>query len=639
MTVEEEAPNGCGAGFPGGLVSLRSKNQPLPPDPVAAGRSVVARKLRTLFPNPVQRVLFVAAPQVGLHQFDNDLARRSRYFCYPPYGLGKLATYVMERGYDVEIVDLNYETLAEAKLRADEFDIVSYWRARLEQAILTYQPDIIGVSCMFTMGYANAMTLVDLVKGYAPNIPVILGGVHMTNARDTTLKDNVKIDLICTYEAEHAFPDMLDFVNGRADESSLTQLATMIDGEVSYITARATPTAEDMDRLPSYLGLPIEKYGQAGEIGNYRFWYSRPTVVSNVLSNRGCRAHCSFCSVSNFNGKKVRSRSIASVLEEIEFLTKRYGVNHISWLDDDLLFNAERAVELFESIIERQLNITWDASNGLIASACTAELMDAAARSGMIGMHVGVESGNPAILKMIRKPSGVKHFLKLGALMDQYPQVFTRGYLIIGFPNETLEMVLDTVRLAHDMKLDWYSIATLTPLPNTDIFDLMVDMEIIQKDKMDWKNNYYSPSHGKMQLREDSERVKARNFENFFEQNLQLVPEKEVMDDLWFLVDYKINYERILTQEDPRRLRKIRALLTDVADRSTRKNPLVNLFLGIVEAKQGNFAEASRRRALSEEFLRGSVYWQKRFEVLDLHSLMREIERPRTIVGPDSLRS
>ena len=72
-------------------------------------------------------------------------------------------------------------------------------------------------------------------------------------------------------------------------------------------------------------------------------------------------------------------------------LKENYGINHITWLDDDLLFDRDRTLNLFNEIIRNNLNVTRDASNGLIASAAVVqpELIDAAEKSGCIGAYFG----------------------------------------------------------------------------------------------------------------------------------------------------------------------------------------------------------------------------------------------------------
>ena len=77
------------------------------------------------------------------------------------------------------------------------------------------------------------------------------------------------------------------------------------------------------------------------------------------------------------------------------------------WLDDDLLRDHTRAIGLFNEIVRRGLTITWDATNGVIAASCTDEVIDAAAKSGCIALNIGMESGNPDILRKIVKPGTV----------------------------------------------------------------------------------------------------------------------------------------------------------------------------------------------------------------------------------------
>ena len=52
------------------------------------------------------------------------------------------------------------------------------------------------------------------------------------------------------------------------------------------------------------------------------------------------------------------------------------------WLDDDLLYNTGRTIELFNEMVKQNVEITWDASNGVIAASVTDEIMSAAQRVG-----------------------------------------------------------------------------------------------------------------------------------------------------------------------------------------------------------------------------------------------------------------
>jgi hypothetical protein len=101
-----------------------------------------------------------------------------------------------------------------------------------------------------------------------------------------------------------------------------------------------------------------------------------------------------------------------------------------------------------------------------------------------------------------------------------------------------------------------------------------------------------------------------------------VVPSKNELNELWFLVDYLINYQRLLEMDKSTKLQKMKRFLTDVSDRMTIGNPVSNLFLGIVETKLGSHTEGSRRKLLAKEYMNESKYWQTRFDSLNLTELL-----------------
>ena len=587
-------------------------------------------KIHTIFNKPCKRVLLINPPHFPDELLDVKIVKNSRYYNYPPYGLGLLGRNLISRGYGYDHLDLNLELLSFIHSEENEEVIPSrakeIWKEKIDDKIKKLQPDLIGISCMFTMSHGRVVDIADYIKLTYPRLPIIAGGVHVSNAPDLVLKEATGVDFISLFESDLSFCDLLDYVNEKGSVDKLTQLGTLIDGEYSFIKQRHTPSSQDMDVFPEYSDLPIDKYIDYGEMGNFRYWIPEGARVSSVLSNRGCRAHCTFCSVANFNGKGVRARSVDSVLDEIEFLGDRYGINHITWLDDDLFYDAKRTVALFDGIVRRNFGITWDAMNGIIVSAAAAhpEVLDAAAQSGCVAINWGVESGNTEILGQVQKPSGVKHCLKVGEMMRNYPQIYSRNFLIIGFPNETLGQMLDTIKLAQEMGSDWNGIQKLTPLPNTKIYDQMIDEGLIQQGKVE-KSGEYSGflirETEKQRVKEKTQKLSAAEFVNFFEQNLDLVPTLDQLDDIWLVMDYKLNYEKILKEENPLRLKKMQKFLWYVSNRMTKNHPLAALFLGIVHRKLGNPESERACISTSKEYLDQSAYWQARFKVLSLDHL------------------
>jgi radical SAM superfamily enzyme YgiQ (UPF0313 family) len=588
--------------------------------------SAFKKKLDLIGKRKVKNILLVQPIQISEKKLDIKISLNKRYYMYPPYALGILNTVLKKNNYNSSITDLNFEVFNYIynNNNCKSIELTNKWKNVLEKKLSDHDVDIVGVSCTFTMNHENMIEIFNEVKKFNKSIITIAGGVHVSNATEFVLKEGKNIDFAVTYEAEKSFVNFLDFINGKIS-SEPYQVSTILNEKLYQISDRKNPEGNELNAIPDYDEIDISKLTELGEIGTFRYWRPKDSKGSAVLSNKGCRAKCSFCSVRNFNGKGVRAKSVQTVIDELKGLKENYGINHITWLDDDLLFDTDRTLNLFNEIVRNNLNVTWDASNGLIASATVAhpELIDAAEKSGCIGAYFGIESGNAQILRKIYKPSGIKHYLKLGELMNKHEKIFTRGFLIIGFPDETLSQVLDTIDVSKKMSLDWYTVQLLTPLPSTEIYDQMVNVGKVEKDKLNLDGEGFTmfsvrESERQRKIEEKNKRDNS-DFINLLNANQNHVPTQKELNDLWFLTDYEINYKPIINQNNPNKLKKLECFLTDVSDRMTRDNPLSNYFLSIVKKKLNKNFESENRMLLVHKYLEKSNYWKQRFKTLNLN--------------------
>lgn len=572
----------------------------------------------------VKKVLFITPPPVSKDIIDLEGCLKKRYSCFPPYSLLILSDILRKKGFEVSVLDLNYEILKFIQSSADISDYDTIWKYFLNKKIKEFNPDLIGITCMFTMTHTVFCQVCDEIARY--DIPTVIGGVHVSNDAERVLHSIKNNRLIaCTYESEVSFPNLLEYINSLND-IELTQLSMIIDGKFYSIKERQLPSKNEINFMPAFDLINADLYSSIGSIGSFVSILPKNAKISTVLSNKGCRAMCSFCSVRNFNGMGVRQRDVNFIVDEIEMLKKKYGINHIMWLDDDLFFNQERTISLFEEITRRSINITWDASNGVIAAACTPKLIKAAAESGCIGLYFGLESGNPEILLKVKKPGTLKNFYNAANILKDYPKIFTRGFLMIGFPHETLRQIKDTLDLGLNLGLDWYAINILQPLPSTPIYESMVNEGLIE-DKLDTNlTRYTTGPYGKATQIERQEKEKAHQFINPFEGDLDRVPTRDELNDIWFYMNYKINFEPIKKLTNPIKLDLITKLLTDVADRVTTNHALTNLFLAICHSKCGNTKELLDRMRKTEQCLKESAYWRDKFENLGLYKDLEDLK-------------
>jgi len=567
----------------------------------------------------IKRVLFVNPPDGTSEIFQVSKAKRRRYTNYPPYGLGILAQQSRNMGLDVDILNLNNKILIAAQSVESNkgFDFDHIWKDKLNEKVKDFKPDLIGVSCMFTMTHESFLKVCKQVAMF--RIPLIIGGVHVTNNIERVLNDVPEVDAVFLQESDKSFGQFIKVVNGESSADLLGQIIIVDNHKLIHFTNNLQPTAEEMDIIPAYDLMDVANLSSYGVIGNFHGFRSSDTVFATCISNRGCRALCTFCSVRNFNGKTVRQRLVKSVLDELQELKEEYGVGHIVWLDDDLLKNENRAIELFNGMTERDLGLTWDATNGVIALSCNEDVVKAMAESGCIALNIGMESGNPQILKHVRKPGTVKNFLDAAEIFKRYPQIHTRVFIMIGLPGETMEQINDTINVCCQMDLDWYSITPFQPLPNTPIFDEMLEEGMIELDEESSEIRFMAGSYGKQDEIETGMRMATKGFVDAFSSiSMDVVPACEQIDDIWFYMNYHLNFHRLFTEEREIKLKQQLKHLWALSDVISPDHGFGLYFIGYIQYKLRGQIDPLVIERLSHK-LETSNYWCERMHAFGLY--------------------
>lgn len=582
----------------------------------AADPSLVERLISRLFPTKMLgRVLLVNPPDASSDLFQPDLALRGSLSNFPPYGLGVLASHLRRANVEARVLNLNHEVLKACFDRAGDkdFDARTVWQACLDRAIAEFMPDLIGVTCMFTMTHVAMKEVCDWAARHKK--PIAIGGVHVSNDIERVMTEITSADMAFLREADVSLVRFIEVVRGSAGPESLVQLVLRDNDGLLSIAHDGQPDADQLDVIPAYDLMQISELSQYGVIGSFTCFKPKGTQFATVLSNRGCRGRCTFCSVRSFNGKGVRLRSVDSVLDELEVLEHEHGIRHIMWLDDDLYKDERRAVALFNGMVKRKLKMTWDASNGVIASSCTEEVVAASAASGCIGLIIGMESGNPQILRNIRKPGTVDNFLHAAEVLRRHSSIFSNVYLIIGFPGETMGMIRDTIRVSREMALDWFRIKTLQPLPNTPIYDEMVAEGLIQPDCSS-EIRYITGAYGKHHAMDSME--DERDIESIVASIPDdAVPSKEQLDDIWFYMNFHLNYRMALNESKPIKLGHLKIQLHYIADFLSPDNCFALYTLAEINRKLGAVDSSVLDRL--DKTMAYSSLWRSRMSAFGLY--------------------
>jgi anaerobic magnesium-protoporphyrin IX monomethyl ester cyclase len=334
------------------------------------------------------------------------------------------------------------------------------------ERVRNFQPDVVGIQAM-TFTLVDAIQTVQTAKSVCPNTHICLGGPHVNLYPKETL--SIKgVDSLVLGEGERAFADLVNTLEAGGDISAVAGVAVMRDGKL--VTKGARPLETNLDDLPQ----PSRDL-----IDNSIYWsvLAKSNPITTAMTSRGCPMKCIFCDRPHL-GKSFRFRSAKSVVDEMEDCVK-HGIKEIFLYDDTFTIRRDRVFEIRDEIKQRKLDVHWDVRAR--ANTLDAEVIKAMKEAGVTRAHIGVESGSPRILKIIKKGITVEQAHEAFDLCRKYG-VTSLSYFMFGNPTETLEDINMTMDFIRKCQADFAHIAITTPFPGTELYRMGLAQGLFKRD-------------------------------------------------------------------------------------------------------------------------------------------------------------
>jgi len=417
----------------------------------------------------IENVLLVMPPATIAVEYTKEIQ--------PPLGLAYIAA-CLEKSYRVKIMDAACEGWAQEKKGPGNLITYGLPFENIKEIIEDFKPDVVGVSCLYSMQYKNAHKICEIAKGFDKNTLTIMGGAHPTNLPEKTLEDK-NVDIIVLGEGDFSAKELLDTIRKREDISQIDGIAFRENEKITVNPK--TNFIKDLDSIPfpaRHL-LPMQKY----------FSINMPHGVSSrfspntpLITSRGCPANCIFCSIHSIWGYKYRARSVENIIQELKSLKEAYEIREVQFEDDNLTFDKKRAAGLFDRMIEEKLDISWTTPNGVAMWSLDDSLLLKMKQSGCYRLCLAIESGDQEMLYgTIKKPLNLEKVKKLIRQINLH-HFETDAFFVVGFPDETKEQLKNTFRFAHRIKVDNVSFYIATPYPGTELFAICTKNNHLPKD-------------------------------------------------------------------------------------------------------------------------------------------------------------
>lgn len=331
--------------------------------------------------------------------------------------------------------------------------------------VFNFSSGCLGItSTTFSIYQANQ--LATLAKKRDKRIITLIGGPHVTALPEKTMSMFPDFDIAVTKEGEATIVELLKALS---EEESIEQIKGIVfrkDGDIAR-TADREPI-KNLDSLPYPAWDLLEGFPNRYHPPIFRF---KNLPAASILTSRGCPNQCIFCSKSVF-GNNVRMFSSGYVFDMIQSLHNKYGVREFLIEDDTFLVAKDRVRDICEQILKNDLKISWSCLGRV--DNVEENLLRIMKKAGCWQIGYGIESGSQAVLDFAKKGINLDKVREALAITKKVGML-SKGFFILGFPNDSRETIRDTINFAKSIGLKDITVNFMTPLPGTELYQKAKD--------------------------------------------------------------------------------------------------------------------------------------------------------------------
>lgn len=373
-----------------------------------------------------------------------------------PLSLEYIASVMAEAGYTVKL------------FHQDDDD-----NEELIKKVLGFEPEVIGFST-FTYNFNVACEIAGRIKKKMPSATIVFGGHHITGCPEGII--NQPIDFGVYGEGEYSFLQLVKAIEFNKNPSKIKGIIINNNGSI-----HKTPPREriiELDKLP----FPLRSKKVLAKCKKNSAVFPPPSQqvsVAQIITSRGCKNNCRYCSSSKMWSSKVIYRNPESVVDEIEYLHREFGTNLIHLSDLSVNQNRDHLLKFCRCLIKRNLNVYWTSSGNI--DLVDEEVIKTMFKASCTRIGFGIENLLPKTIEKI-KPKQNINIAELQNTLEMVRKngILIKGFFMIGYPWETME---DLEKMSVDickLPLDEIRITIFTPFPGTKLYDEFLKQDLIK---------------------------------------------------------------------------------------------------------------------------------------------------------------
>ena len=330
-----------------------------------------------------------------------------------------------------------------------------------------------------TPGFQVDVRMAEMMKDANPKLKIAFVGPPVTIEPEVVLDSSKAIDFIVRREFDY---QVVDYAKGKPVEE-LPGASFRKNG--SFVHNPEGPAIEDLDSLPWV----TKTYKRDLDITRYNVPFLQNPFIA-FYTSRGCPALCTFCLwPQTHSGHRWRKRSSQDVAAEVRWALDAFPNAKEFFFDDDT-FNYQRArtIDLCKAL--KPLRFTWSCTSRVTTDY---ETLKAMKEAGCRLLIVGYESGDPQILKNIKKGATIEMAERFTANCKKLG-ILVHGDFIVGLPGETRESIRRTMDFAKRLDTETIQVSIAHPYPGTEFYEWAGQNDLITIDSMTDEGGHQLPN-------------------------------------------------------------------------------------------------------------------------------------------------
>jgi anaerobic magnesium-protoporphyrin IX monomethyl ester cyclase len=388
----------------------------------------------------------------------------------PPIWAALLANNARKNGFSVKILDCEAERL-DSHNSAEA--IVSECAKLNVFVVYGQQPSA------STQNMQGVRSLLNELKQYDKGKTLLVGLHPSAVSRQTLIDEN--IDFVCQGEGPYTISGLLN-CNDMNDDKNLANIPGLWywkDKKVVFTKpAKIIPQEKLKEELPGMAWdlLPMSKYRTSN-------WHAMSNnddkePFASLYTSLGCPFRCSFCCINapfgnnnlenwDYARNKFRYWDTDFIIEEFDKINE-LGIKNVKIADEMFVLNKNHFLDLCNKLIERNYNFNiWAYAR---IDTVKEEYLKTLKQAGVNWLALGIESGNAVVRKDVVKGKFTEVNIVDLVKKIQQAGINVIGNYIFGLPEDTIDSMKETLKLAKDLNCEFANFYCAMAYPGSKLY-------------------------------------------------------------------------------------------------------------------------------------------------------------------------